>query len=194
MKKVLIILFFSGIGISQLNAQILSVGPKIGISQGDVQVSDGYSGDDSQMGYHVGIFARVNLSAVYIQPEFLYTNTGGSFKNNTFSYDADFDRLDVPLMLGLKLGNTFRIQAGPVASYLLNGDIKVNDGNSVQQIIPPTEDFTFGYQAGVGLDIGNLFLDLKYEGALTNSVNNYGEIPTDQRQSMVMLSLGFNLF
>ncbi|EPR68513.1 hypothetical protein [Cyclobacterium qasimii] len=56
MKKVLIILFFSGIGISQLNAQILSVGPKIGISQGDVQVSDGYSGDDSQMGYHVGIF------------------------------------------------------------------------------------------------------------------------------------------
>ena len=107
MKKALFILFFTGIGISQVNAQILSIGPKVGVSQGEVHVSDGFRGDESQMGYHVGVFARVNLAAIYLQPEFLYTNTGGSFKNNTFDYNSDFDRLDVPLMVGLKLGNTF---------------------------------------------------------------------------------------
>ncbi|GAB3016274.1 hypothetical protein GCM10027284_39220 [Cyclobacterium sediminis] len=194
MKKALIILFFTGLGITQLNAQILSVGPKIGLSQGDVQVSDGFKGEDSQMGYHVGIFARINLPVIYLQPEVLYTNTGGSFQDNTFNYDSDFDRLDVPLMVGLKLGNVLRIQAGPVASYMLDGKVKASDGSSTQRIIPPTEDFTFGYQAGVGVDIGNLMLDLKYEGALTNSVNNFGEIPTDQRQNQIMLSLGINLF
>jgi hypothetical protein len=194
MKKVWIILFLSGIGLTQLNAQILSVGPKIGVSQGNVQVSEGFKGDDSQMGYHVGIFARVNLAAVYLQPEILYTNTGGSFKDNTFSYDSEFDRLDVPFMLGVKLGNIFRIQAGPVASYMLNGDIIARDGNTVLKYAPPSDDFTFGYQAGVGVDIGNLLLDLKYEGPLTNSVNKFGEIPTDQRQNQILLSVGFNLF
>jgi hypothetical protein len=194
MKKVWIIVFLSGIVLGQLNAQILSVGPKIGISQGDVSVSNGFNGDESKMGYHVGAFVRVNLPILYLQPEILYTNTGGSFQNNTFNYTSDFDRLDVPLMIGFKLGNLFRIQAGPVASYLMGGDITAVDGNSSEQIVPPLEEFTFGYQAGIGLDIGNLLLDLKYEGALSDSIKKFGQVNTDQRQNQLMLSLGFRLF
>lgn len=194
MEKVWIILFLSGIGLGQLNAQVLSVGPKIGISQGDVSVSNGFNGDESKMGYHVGAFARINLPVIYLQPEVLYTNTGGSFQNNTFNYKTDFDRLDVPLMIGFKIGNFFRIQAGPVASYMINGNITAIDGNSTEQIIPPLEDFTYGYQAGIGLDIGNLLVDLKYESALSDSIKKFGQVNTDQRQNQLMLSLGFRLF
>ncbi|MFO7822838.1 MAG: porin family protein [Cyclobacterium sp.] len=191
MKKVWIIIFLLSFG--QLNAQVLSIGPKLGVSQGDVSVTDGFKGEDSMMGYHVGAFVRVNLPVIYLQPEVLYTNTGGSFSDNTFNYDVNFDRLDVPLMIGMKLGGLFRLQAGPVASYLINGDMTADNGTR-QKIIPPTEEFTFGYQAGVGFDIGNFLMDLKYEGALTNSVNNFGQVPTDQRQNQLILSLGFNLF
>ena len=194
MKKVWIILFLSGIGLGHLKAQVLSVGPKIGVSQGDVSVSNGFKGDESKMGYHVGAFARINLPVIYLQPEILYTNTGGSFQNNTFNYKTDFDRLDVPLMIGLKLGDIFRIQVGPIASYLINGNITAVDGGSTEQIVPPLEEFTFGYQAGIGLDIGNLLVDLKYESALNDSIKKFGQVNTDQRQNQLMLSLGFRLF
>jgi hypothetical protein len=77
---------------------------------------------------------------------------------------------------------------------LLNGNLSSNDGSTTTKLIPPKEEFTFGYQAGIGLDIGNLVLDLKYEGGMTNSINGFAEVPTDQRQNQLILSMGFRLF
>lgn len=193
MKKSLLIVVFSLFAAMQTQAQVFSIGPKFGVSQGDVRVTDGFQGEESKIGYHVGAFARINLPVIFLQPEVLYTNTGGSFRDNTFNYDVTFNRLDVPLMVGVNLGSLFRIQAGPVATYLL--DSKISSSNTQQNtMIPPREDFTFGYQAGVGVDIGSLVVDLKYEGGLTNSVSSYTQLPTDQRQNQLILSLGFRLF
>jgi hypothetical protein len=194
MKKLLMFIVFAVFFGLQSQAQIFTMGPKFGISQGDVRVFDGFQGEESKIGYHVGAFARINLPIIFIQPEVLYTNTGGSFSNNTFDYDVEFNRLDVPMMVGIKLGSVLRLQAGPVATYLLNGNLSSNDGSTTTKLIPPKEEFTFGYQAGIGLDIGNLVLDLKYEGGMTNSINGYAEVPTDQRQNQLILSMGFRLF
>lgn len=194
MKKLLIFIVFAAFLSQQVQAQIFTMGPKFGISQGDVKVSEGFRGEDSKIGYHVGAFARINLPVIFIQPEVLYTNTGGSFSDNTFNYDVEFNRLDVPMMIGLKLGSVLRLQAGPVATYLLNGNMSSNDGSTTSKLIPPKEDFTFGYQAGIGLDIGNLVLDFKYEGGMTNAINGYSAVPTDQRQNQLILSMGFRLF
>lgn len=194
MKKLLIFIVFAAFLSQQVQAQIFTMGPKFGISQGDVKVSEGFRGEDSKIGYHVGAFARINLPVIFIQPEVLYTNTGGSFSDNTFNYDVEFNRLDVPMMIGLKLGSVLRLQAGPVATYLLNGNMSSNDGSTISKLIPPKEDFTFGYQAGIGLDIGNLVLDFKYEGGMTNAINGYSAVPTDQRQNQLILSMGFRLF
>lgn len=194
MKKLLMFIVFAVFFGLQSQAQIFTMGPKFGISQGDVRVFDGFQGEESKIGYHVGAFARINLPIIFIQPEVLYTNTGGSFSNNTFDYDVEFNRLDVPMMVGIKLGSVLRLQAGPVATYLLNGNLSSNDGSTTTKLIPPKEEFTFGYQAGIGLDIGNLVLDLKYEGGMTNSINGFAEVPTDQRQNQLILSMGFRLF
>lgn len=193
MKKILIVALICIFAATQAKAQVFSVGPKFGISQGDVRVFDGFQGDESKLGYHVGAFARINLPVIYLQPEILYTNTGGSFRDNTFNYDVTFNRLDVPLMVGVNLGSLFRLQAGPVATYLVDSKISSNNNQS-GTYIPPTEDFTFGYQAGIGVDIGTLMVDLKYEGALTNSIKSHMQIPTDQRQNQLILSVGFRLF
>lgn len=193
MKKLLIICLLTVFTAFQAHSQLLSVGPKLGVSQGDVRVTDGFQGDDSKIGYHLGAFVRINLPIIYLQPEVLYTNTGGSFNNNNFNYDVNFHRLDVPVMVGVKVASLLRVQAGPVASYLLDSRVKSNNPAHTS-LIPPTEDFTFGYQAGIGLDIGNLILDLKYEGGLSNSISSFTELPTDQRQNQLILSLGFKLF
>ncbi|SEJ75562.1 Outer membrane protein beta-barrel domain-containing protein [Cyclobacterium xiamenense] len=193
MKNLAIVILLTGLFLGEVNGQVLSIGPKFGVSQGDVHVTDGFQGDDSKMGYHLGLFARINLPIIYLQPEVLYTNTGGSFSNNSFNYDVNFDRLDIPVMVGMKLGGLFRFQAGPVASYVFNSDMVARNGTR-SSIVPPKEEFTFGYQAGVGIDIGNFLLDLKYEGALTNSINNFAQVPTDQRQNQLIVSMGFRLF
>ncbi|WP_162343998.1 porin family protein [Cyclobacterium salsum] len=193
MKNLVIAILFSGLLLGEVKGQVFSIGPKFGVSQGDVHVTDGFQGEDSKMGYHLGAFARINLPIIFLQPEVLYTNTGGSFSDNSFNYDVSFDRLDIPLMIGVKLGGVLRLQAGPVASYLINGDM-VADNGTRQKIIPPKEEFTYGYQAGVGVDIGNFLMDLKYEGALSNSVNTFPQVQTDQRQNQLIVSLGFRLF
>ncbi len=182
-----------GLGTMQAHAQIFSIGPKFGISQGDIRVTNGFQGDQSKIGYHLGAFARINLPLLFFQPELLYTNTGGAFRDNTFQYDVTFNRLDIPMMVGIKAGSLFRLQAGPIATYLLDSKITSNDTQR-SSMIPPKEDFTFGLQAGIGIDIGTLIVDLKYEGGLTNAISSHTQVATDQRQNQVILSMGFRLF
>jgi hypothetical protein len=194
---VALMLFFA---IGTLSAQEFSIGPKVGLSQGNVKVNgDGFSKGNSKMGYHVGLFARLGGNFIYLQPEVLYTNTGGQFKENLqgageVKYEATFNRLDVPVLLGLKFADLFRVQAGPVASFLLNSDVTQEGANLSSSTLPDYKKSTIGYQAGIGVDIGNMILDLKYEGALSKVSENIGGLTTDQRQNQIILSLGIRLF
>ncbi|MFZ9187812.1 MAG: outer membrane beta-barrel protein, partial [Algoriphagus sp.] len=76
-------------------------------------------------------------------------------------YEAKFNRLDVPLMAGFRMFKVIRIMAGPIASFNIDSSLK-DAGTTVQNI-----DFkkaTLGYQTGVGVDLGNLTFEGKYEG------------------------------
>lgn len=177
--------------------QEFSVGPKIGVSQSNISLSneDFISGEDSY-GYHVGLFVRMGGNSIFVQPEFLYTNTGGTIiQKQTNSadifIDANFDRVDIPFMLGFKLARFFRIQAGPITSILIDHTIVDSNQN------PLNVDYnsaTIGYQAGLGLDVGNVILDFKYENSLGKISNSTSDFATDQRQNQLIISAGFRLF
>jgi len=175
-----------------VQAQDFSIGPKVGVSQGNIRVDgDDFSATGGRIGYHIGGFVRMGGNTFFIQPEVLYTNTGGEFESTAtgsrVTYEASFNRLDVPVMLGLRFANFFRVQAGPVASFLLSSTVDNDPGVD-------TNSTTLGYQAGIGLDIANVILDLKYEGPLGNAADQIGGIPTDFRQNQIILSLGFRIF
>lgn len=182
--------------IGNIQAQDFSIGPKIGVSQGNVSVNgDGFTSSDSRLGYHVGGFIRMGGNFIFIQPEVLYTNTGGEISRldgpNTVTYAATFNRLDVPLMVGIKLANIFRVQAGPVANFIMSSELRDNVDNVID---PDYNTSTIGYQAGIGLDIANMILDLKYEGPLGRTAERVAGFQTDQRQNQIILSLGIRLF
>ncbi len=194
--RILFIALFAFLMTGTVIAQEFSIGPKIGLSQGNVEVNgDGFSKGDSKLGYHVGLFARLGGNAIYLQPEVLYANTGGEFTqtqgNDEVNFKASFNRLDVPVLVGLKLADFFRIQAGPVASFILNSEVSQDVGNAN---LPDYNSSTLGYQAGIGLDVGNMILDLKYEGALGKVSESIAGFSTDQRQNQLILSLGIRLF
>ncbi|WP_449390448.1 porin family protein [Cyclobacterium lianum] len=197
MLKINIILFVLLMPLGKGLAQEFSIGPKIGVSQGNIAVNGtNFSKGNEKLGYHAGLFARLGGNRIYIQPEVLYTSTGGEFQNvqgnNSVTYSASFDRLDVPLMGGFKIARFFRVQAGPVATFII--DSAIDAGSAPGSTDPDYNTATLAYQAGIGVDIANMILDFKYEGALGKHAEAIAGFPTDQRQNQLMVSLGIRLF
>ncbi|MEX0883936.1 MAG: porin family protein, partial [Cyclobacteriaceae bacterium] len=184
------------LNVGRLSAQEFSIGPKLGVSQGNIKVNGTeFSSGNEKLGYHLGLFARLGGNRIFIQPEVLYTNTGGEFysqQNNTnITYTASFDRLDIPMMAGFKFARVLRVQAGPVMTFILDSEF-TSSGQSI--VDPDYNSSTLGYQAGIGLDIANMILDFKYEGALGKHADSIAGLQTDQRQNQIMVSLGIRLF
>ncbi len=130
-------------------------------------------------GFVGGIFMRFGKK-IFIQPEILLSQKGGKFdvfedgKSNGRTVDLNLTNIDLPVLVGVKLGNVLRINAGPVASFRLSdsgnlGDsIKEYQGQSANETF---KDVILGYQAGVGFDIGKLNIDLRYEGNVNDVVD-----------------------
>jgi hypothetical protein len=134
---------------------------------------------------------------VVIQPE-LYWNAGGGTVEQvvdggvTEILDVKFNRLDIPLLVGAKFGPA-RINLGPVGSIVLS------ESTDLTELEPDFELFssamTWGFQAGLGLDISKLSLDFRYEGSLSKlgeSLSIGGsEFALDARPSQWIISLGW---
>lgn len=149
---------------------------------------------EATWGFHGGAFVRLSMLGILVQPEVLFSM---SENNITVTDDLGletvkeqkFSRLDVPVLLGVKLG-PLRLMGGPVASMVISspGDLIADAENLYKQA-------TFGYQAGIGLDILNkLTLDVRYEGGLNNFGNDITvgteTFTLDGRANAIVLSAG----
>lgn len=156
----------------------------------------------AKYGFHGGVFLRLGLLGVYLQPELLFSTRINEYVisntslQSTASYVAkqNFNRLDIPVMLGIKLG-PLRLNAGPAASLLINSPKAL--------ITDPNNDFkslysrmTIGYQAGLGIDfLKTLTFDLRYEGSLKKYQNQIEtrtgtKFNLDDRPNAFLFSLG----
>lgn len=197
-KLVLVLLVF--LGSLTAHAQKNGFGLKGGLSSTQVNFeADQLVPSDAQLGYHLGVFARFGGIGFFVQPEVLFTQTSGKFKlelppassTSPANYEAKFNRLDVPVMAGFRILKIIRVMAGPIASFNIDSSLK-EAGTIVQNI-----DFkkaTLGYQTGVGVDLGNLTFEGKYEGGLSKFTENVGSYTTDNRINQWVLSVGFKLF
>lgn len=190
MKKYLLsaaILLFIGVS---ARAQF-SLGVKGGVNFSQIH-SDNLR-NSSVTGYQAGLFARVG-GPLYLQPELYVSGTGGHFQSNdgTYSGKVRFTNLNVPLLVGYRFGPknlNFRVMAGPIYTYVMNTDRSLSDNfSAAYHDFGNYRNSTLGYQAGVGVDLGAISADLRYEGNLTDINPDYG-----QRQNLWALSVGFKL-
>lgn len=181
----------------------LRVGIKGGINLSSVKVASLSTNLENKTGYQVGAFARVGRT-VFFQPEVLFSakevnvDVINSLTTNKGVVSFSQQSLDVPLLLGVKLG-PLRVLAGPVASYAIsastNPDVAIKSyftGTS-QDIVNRSN---FGYQAGIGFDILNFSLDLRYEGAvseLKNTIAAPAGFNYSQKPSYYQATIGFRI-
>jgi hypothetical protein len=198
MKKLALIVLVTLSSLS-LYAQKNGVGIKGGLSSTQVNFEgEQFVPSNAQLGYHLGVFAQFGGVGFFVQPEVLFTQTRGQFVEISslssvppINFEAKFNRLDVPVMAGFRMLKIIRVMAGPIASFNIDSSLK-EAGTTVQNI-----DFkkaTLGYQTGVGVDLGNLSIEGKYEGGLSKFTDKIGSFTTDNRLNQWVLSVGFKLF
>ena len=156
---------------------------------------------EAKYGFHGGAFVRLSLFGIYLQPELLFSSRSNDYRvtDVTNVQDAtetivkqNFNKLDIPVMLGFKLG-PLRLNAGPAASILINSPKDLIDDPDFKSMY---SNMTIGYQAGIGVDVlKKLTLDLRYEGSLKKYQNQIESLTgttfnLDDRANAFLLSIG----
>jgi opacity protein-like surface antigen len=151
-------------------------------------------------GFHAGAFMRLTFLGIHVQPELLFSSTSNEYTVKDLAAPAvsiprkqTFNKLDIPVMVGFKLGPV-RLNAGPAASLLINSPTALITGTIFENVY---NRMTFGYQAGLGIDIiKKLTVDVRYEGSLKkyqnqiNALSGGAKFPLDDRQNAFLLSVG----
>jgi hypothetical protein len=171
-----------------------NLGIKAGMNYATISAKNNQFNESGVLGYQAGIWARVG-KVFYVQPELYLGSKGSKFTfttvgNASVEAEQKFTTLDVPLLLGTKIGtNKFnaRFMVGPAFQFLLD-----DNSSAFAQAVDPSfykyRDFVTNLQAGVGVDLGNLSVDLRYETSLQDINSNDG-----QKQNLLHLSLGLKL-
>jgi Outer membrane protein beta-barrel domain len=180
--------FRGGLSSSQLNSET--------IQQNGVSVAI----KDANYGYHLGVFGRLKFGDHwYLQSEAMFNSSSVDFEVTDFGdglvnkvLTEKYRNLDIPLMVGYKLG-PLRAEAGPTGHVYVASKSELEEIGSYDRRF---NDFNLGYQAGLGLDIWKLTLDLRYEGNFEkfgSHMNIGGEqINFTQRPARWLMTVGFS--
>lgn len=144
---------------------------------------------DRNIGYHIGVFGKIG-NTLYLRPELVYTATKSDYNSNKFSVK----KIDVPVLVGVKLIGPLSVFAGPSFQYILDSDF---EGITVEHI---KKDFSVGLNFGVGVNFNKVGIDLRYERGFSKNEgdfinNNLGagvvsRIDTRPDQLILSLSIG----
>jgi len=153
---------------------------------------------ESHTGFHAGLTSYFKLAGFFLQPELLYTQTGRNMVLTptganpvATSFLQEYAHLTLPVQMGMSIG-PLKVGVGPVFSMLLDNWNDLDDDINFDQVVNNT---TLGYQVGVGIVLGSLMVDARFEDNLSrlgSGVNIGGQnIAFDTRPRQFILSLGF---
>ena len=147
-SAILIVLSFSA------QAQLLQIGVKAGLNYANFSRTEIQT--DAITSYHAGLVAEIKLLDKFsIQPELLYTTQGASYENAGQEFKNELGYIAIPVLAKIYLSDSFSLELGPQASFLLSEKDKFNAKDS--------NTFDFGLAAGLGFKITkNIFIQGRY--------------------------------
>ena len=143
---------------------------------------------DRNVGYHFGLFGKVGTK-VYFKPEFVYTSTKSDYSDDSFK----MQKLDAPLLVGIKVLGPINVFGGPSFQYILDSEFEGISINNVE------DDFSVGLNFGIALNLKKVGIDIRYERGFSNNEakfleNNSVELSRlDTRPDQLILSFSLIL-
>lgn len=221
MRKVLL-LFVALFMATVANAQIspITFGPKVGYQTTKLSMDKANIKSDFKGNMTFGVFARLTIKNVIVQPELLYFKSGKVFEvsalgnginrpeqNLTFTFNQS--NFALPVMLGYQFIDIpiikMRATVGPVFYFAVgkteySSNFMGDKKTKVQE--SPSEDMTMGAALNLGIDIWKLTLDVNYSFGLTDAFDDAEfnvpglgevEIGDDIKQNIFTVTLGFKI-
>mgnify|MGYP006384809263 FL=1 len=219
MKKVF--LLFAALFIATVaNAQIspITFGPKVGYQTTKLSLDENVIKSDFKGNMTFGVFARLTIKNIVLQPELLYFKSGKVFEvsalgndwglnnlipNPTFTINQS--NLALPIMIGYQFIDIpiikMRANVGPVFYFAVGkAEYSMNGEDIPLPVESATENMTMGAALNLGLDIWKLTLDINYSLGLTDVFDDELEIAgyevdlgDDTKQNIFTVTLGFKI-
>lgn len=195
MKKTLLLVALVGMTTAALGQKGPGFGIKAGLNynaNGDyIEAAQAAAENpDRNVGYHIGIYGKLG-NQIYLRPEIFYTKTKSDYSGNDF----DMSKIDIPVLVGAKVLGPLHVFGGPAFQYILNTEF---DGISIDSV---ENDFTVGLHLGVGVNLGGIGIDLRYERGfsenearfINSNITSVEESRLDTRPDQLILSVSINL-
>lgn len=140
---------------------------------------------DGNVGFHFGVFYKIG-GKIFVKPELVYTNTKSNYSDGSFK----MQKIDAPLLGGVRILKVLNVFAGPSFQFIINSDFENRNIENIEN------DITVGLNIGVGFSLKKIGIDLRYErGFSSNEATilddngiNIGSIDTRPQQLILSLS------
>ncbi len=206
MKKLLVLLVLFSISTQQGRSESpFNIGLKYGMNTSSLKtnidkVLNQNISEISIQNYIAGAFGRISLGRLYIQPEAYFNTKGGIVvtKNSSgasvidYNNLIDYQSIDVPVLLGIKLINkkhwNIRANIGPLFSWVTSSSFSTSISNLSYTDLKERQ---MGWQAGLGVDIWFISIDgrFEYHHNILNPTSAYSA-----RNQTFMVTAGIKLF
>jgi hypothetical protein len=153
-------------------------------------IGDNAKNPDRNIGYHIGVFGKIG-NKLYLRPELVYTATKSDYDSDELSVK----KIDLPVLVGLKVLGPLSIFAGPSFQYILDTEF---DGINIDNV---ENDFSVGLNFGIGVNFNKIGIDLRYERGfsdneatfINNTIGSNTLSRIDTRPDQLILSLSIAL-
>lgn len=160
----------------------------IGLNEALASSQDIFEGQNTESGYHIGVFGRQFLgdqlylgsSLFYSKNSFLVSGTNAGGASDVSLLNQSNVQMDASV--GLRLLKLVRAEGG--VNY------QVNTANDFSETFAAG---AAGYNVGVGVDLWKLSVDLTYYSSFAEHEGMWNNIPLSYNRSQMLLSLGVKL-
>jgi len=131
--------------------------------------------ENAELGLHLGIFTRLKIGSIFLQPELIFNSNKVNYKWDNISRTNDlpqflsesYNYLDMPIKLGIKKG-IFAFHTGPVGHYFINSSSELWQISEYGQKF---DNFNWSWELGIGIE----FLFVKFDIRYDRNLNNFGD-------------------
>ncbi len=196
MKKLFFASLFTLIGLVGYSQASVAVGIKGGLNFSNIDVSQSAGVNyNNRTGYHFGAFTLLKFGKIGLQPEILFSRQGSQYKIVATDFEANFDYINIPIILKLYTIAGINIQVGPQIGFLSSAQAKETVGGittttDVKSLIK-SNDFSLALGLGWDLPFG-LTIDARYNLGLSKINDSVGSL--DTRNQVIQVSAGYKLF